>query len=264
MSNPRDAEPTPESSWGHGGRGAARRLVQIAIDRGTRPGDKIESEPEMIEMLGVSRGTVRESLRLLSFVGATESRFGPGGGTYAAFPGAGAVASSLAMSLQSRRSTVLDVVEALGLTLPGVVGLAAVRATPADLVAFGSTIEAVRSSVGGDDFSTALWQWVGTVTAGAHNATARFQVAAVTMILEATGVTVTADWHDKISSTCHDVVAALTTRDRPASASSAVALTTALHSAIEADRAVADRWVVWPQVDARAEALQRREQEKVR
>ncbi|HET8894230.1 MAG TPA: FadR/GntR family transcriptional regulator [Gaiellaceae bacterium] len=56
-----------------------REQLEAAIERGDfKPGDKLPSERELVEMLGVSRITVREALRSLEAVGWVEVHHGRG------------------------------------------------------------------------------------------------------------------------------------------------------------------------------------------
>lgn len=48
------------------------------------PGDRVPSEPELIESYGCSKGTAREALKALEVEGLIVTRTGPGGGAYLA------------------------------------------------------------------------------------------------------------------------------------------------------------------------------------
>ncbi|SHF65592.1 DNA-binding transcriptional regulator, FadR family [Modicisalibacter ilicicola DSM 19980] len=70
-------------------RGSQRRPYQVAeiikgwiVDRQLKPGDRLPSEIELMERLKVSKGTVRESTRVLEAQGLVETRTGPGGGAF--------------------------------------------------------------------------------------------------------------------------------------------------------------------------------------
>ena len=45
-------------------------------------GDRLPSEPELIERFGMAKGTIREAMRILEAQGLVKSRTGPGGGTF--------------------------------------------------------------------------------------------------------------------------------------------------------------------------------------
>ncbi|MFR8544323.1 MAG: FadR/GntR family transcriptional regulator [[Clostridium] scindens] len=51
-------------------------IKQLLIDRRLKPGDKLPSELEISEGLGVSRGSVREAMKILSAFGLIDIRVG--------------------------------------------------------------------------------------------------------------------------------------------------------------------------------------------
>lgn len=63
-------------------RGVSRDLQgdikQILLDRGLQPGDPMPTEAVLIDLLGVSRGSLREALKSLQAVGIIETRHGSG------------------------------------------------------------------------------------------------------------------------------------------------------------------------------------------
>ena len=52
------------------------------VDRDLKQGDKLPNEAEMIALFRVSKGTVREALRILEAEGLISTRTGPGGGSF--------------------------------------------------------------------------------------------------------------------------------------------------------------------------------------
>ncbi|MGE4533845.1 MULTISPECIES: FadR/GntR family transcriptional regulator [Halomonas] len=52
------------------------------VDRQLMPGDRLPSEAELMARLDVSKGTIRESTRVLEAQGLVETRTGPGGGVF--------------------------------------------------------------------------------------------------------------------------------------------------------------------------------------
>ncbi|MGM0784452.1 MAG: FadR/GntR family transcriptional regulator [Pseudomonadota bacterium] len=52
------------------------------VDRQLMPGDRLPGEAELMETLDVSKGTVRESTRVLEAQGLVVTRTGPGGGVF--------------------------------------------------------------------------------------------------------------------------------------------------------------------------------------
>lgn len=111
-----------------------RSLVDVAVDamrerldRGEwRVGERIPIEPELASLIGVSRNTVREAVRVLAFSGALEVR--QGDGTYVR---SAVDASSVAQHLS--RATLREHLEVRAMLEVEAARLAALRRTPEDL-----------------------------------------------------------------------------------------------------------------------------------
>jgi GntR family transcriptional repressor for pyruvate dehydrogenase complex len=58
----------------------AKQIVDDIFARGLQPGARLPSEREMLERFGISRGTLREALRILEVHGLLVIRSGPHGG----------------------------------------------------------------------------------------------------------------------------------------------------------------------------------------
>ncbi|MFB9151407.1 FadR/GntR family transcriptional regulator [Roseovarius ramblicola] len=65
------------------------RPVQVAeaikdwvVDEGLQPGDRLPGETDLIARFGMSKGTVREAMRILEAQGIIKTRTGPGGGSF--------------------------------------------------------------------------------------------------------------------------------------------------------------------------------------
>lgn len=72
----------------------ADRIKAWVVERDLRRGDKLPNEAEMIALFKVSKGTVREALRILEAQGLIVTRTGPGGGSFV-----GEVSQDRALSL---------------------------------------------------------------------------------------------------------------------------------------------------------------------
>jgi len=59
----------------------ADEIKQWVVERDLKNGDKLPNESEMIAQFGVSKGTVREALRILEAQGLIITKTGPGGGS---------------------------------------------------------------------------------------------------------------------------------------------------------------------------------------
>lgn len=61
---------------------AAETIKDWILARGLAPGDRLPQEAQLIAELGVSKGTVREALKVLETQGLIRMRTGPGGGAF--------------------------------------------------------------------------------------------------------------------------------------------------------------------------------------
>ncbi|WP_165671087.1 FadR/GntR family transcriptional regulator [Metapseudomonas otitidis] len=129
-----------------------RSLVDIAleqirqrIDDGTWPlGQRLPPEPELAEIIGISRNTVREAVRVLTFSGVLEVR--QGDGTYVR-----ACADPLSTMQALARSSVEQALEARGMIEIEASRLAALRRTEADLIALREALAASAARSSYDD-----------------------------------------------------------------------------------------------------------------
>jgi DNA-binding FadR family transcriptional regulator len=78
----------------------ARQLADEIVVRGWPVGEVLGSEPELIERMGVSRGVLREAVRIVEHNGIARMRRGPGGGLVVCAPQIDAVATSISLFLR--------------------------------------------------------------------------------------------------------------------------------------------------------------------
>jgi len=60
----------------------ADEIKSWVVEQGLQPGDRLPSETEMIARFGMSKGTIREAMRLLQAQGLVATKTGPGGGSF--------------------------------------------------------------------------------------------------------------------------------------------------------------------------------------
>ncbi|MCE2524054.1 MAG: FadR family transcriptional regulator [Rhodobacteraceae bacterium] len=60
----------------------ADKIKQWVVERDLKQGDRLPNEAEMIKLFAVSKGTVREAMRILEAQGLIATRTGPGGGSF--------------------------------------------------------------------------------------------------------------------------------------------------------------------------------------
>lgn len=107
----------------------ANELRAQILEQGLNPGDPFPSEHELIDRHGLSRGTVREALRMLEADGFISIRRGPRGGIRVTHPDASLVSRSLATLLTVDRTPLSSLFEFRKLVEPAVAADAALSAT---------------------------------------------------------------------------------------------------------------------------------------
>ncbi|MFK4789633.1 FadR/GntR family transcriptional regulator [Microbacterium sp. ZW T5_56] len=123
-------------------------------------GERIPPEPELMESLGVARGTLREALRALQYSGMLDIRRGDGTFVNARSEVPGALARS--------GGTLADVLEARAALEPQLARLAALRATAADITLI-ETALAQRAIAHPDHWASSDAFFHEAVARAAHN-----------------------------------------------------------------------------------------------
>ena len=107
------------------------RIIQFIIDNDLKPGDRLETEQELAQRLGVGRGTVREAIRGLVSRNILIVR--QGAGTFVS-PGQGVPKDPLGLTFRKHdRQLALDLLEVRLILEPEIAEMAATRATAAEI-----------------------------------------------------------------------------------------------------------------------------------
>ena len=102
------------------------RQLERRITEELKPGDLLPPERQLVQMLGVSRGSVRDAIRSLELMGLLEPRQGIG--TVVRSPGA-TPANPLAQALLEKRKMVAELIDVRKMIEPPLAGRAALHAT---------------------------------------------------------------------------------------------------------------------------------------
>ena len=103
----------------------AFEIVHDIIRAGLSAGDKLPSEPEMVERYGTSRASLREAVRILEVQGLMRLRPGPGGGTTLGSVDASNLARTAALYFQLSGATYAQLLDVQLLLEPGCAAAAA-------------------------------------------------------------------------------------------------------------------------------------------
>lgn len=112
---------------------AAQRILRMIIDREFSPGERLPSEREFADRLGVSRASLRDALRVLEADGILAVRVGSGGGTFVTVPDASRASRALERLLQMSVATPEHVAEARLVMELSLVELVLERADASDI-----------------------------------------------------------------------------------------------------------------------------------
>ncbi len=110
-------------------------------------GDRLPTEPELVEELGVSRGVVREAVQSLSFAGVLRVR--QGGGTYVTDLGPARLLRSAARALDlSGRDAISELYAVRRILEPAATAMAVASLTGPDLAELRACLDRMRAAVG--------------------------------------------------------------------------------------------------------------------
>jgi GntR family transcriptional regulator, transcriptional repressor for pyruvate dehydrogenase complex len=162
--------------------------IRIGILKGQlRPGHRLPSEADLAAEYAVSRGTIRETMKLLSATQLVESSRGAGGGTFVRLPEPGRVAAtigdSIAMWFSAGTVKLKEINDARAWIERGCVRFAAVARTEHDLAAIHATIEEIEQP--GIDLERMLevdLQFHVEVSRAAHNAGLELAMSAIHLV----------------------------------------------------------------------------------
>ena len=125
------------------------RLKALIEERGLRPGDRLPVERELAVQLGVSRNTLREALKGLAMVGMLTTQHG--GGSYIAEPmTTGSVMSGYQFQVAEQVKEVLDLFVARRAIEGACAEMAALHATPEQVMQLGESVEGMRQHMDDD------------------------------------------------------------------------------------------------------------------
>jgi GntR family transcriptional regulator, transcriptional repressor for pyruvate dehydrogenase complex len=133
------------------------RQIKLAIRTGAlRPGDRLPSERELTDRLGVSRVTVRDALRMLEAAGLIEIRVGARGGAFVTAPNADRVGGGLTHMLMMSAHSDEDITEVRQILELGTIPLVVARAESRDLAELEEIVERSEAALQAGTYGVAL------------------------------------------------------------------------------------------------------------
>ena len=149
----------------------AERLKQEILGDGYNLGAALPTERELVSTTGLSRGSVREALRILEAQGLVNTRAGRYGGTTVSQPTADHLAGHINLYVKGRSVSLRALVEVRLALEPMVAALAAERRTDADLANLHAIAERIEWA-SDNDLSAFLEEnvnWHEAIAAASHN-----------------------------------------------------------------------------------------------
>ena len=111
----------------------ANQLREAILGGEIPEGDALPSERELVLQTGLTRGSVREALRMLAVEGLVETRQGRWGGNIVTLPGNDSMANAVSQFVRGRKLSLRTIQETRETLEPAMARLAAQRRTDADV-----------------------------------------------------------------------------------------------------------------------------------
>jgi DNA-binding FadR family transcriptional regulator len=149
----------------------ADRLRQEILSDAYPPGASLPTERELVSATGLSRGSVREALRMLEAQGLVSTRAGRYGGTTVSQPTDDHLASHISLYAKGRSMPLRSLVDVRLALEPMVAFLAAQRRTDADLATLRAISARLDNSANSDVvvFLEENANWHDALAAASHN-----------------------------------------------------------------------------------------------
>jgi GntR family transcriptional regulator, transcriptional repressor for pyruvate dehydrogenase complex len=126
------------------------RQIERRITEQMKPGDLLPPERELVQMLGVSRGSVRDAIRSLELMGLLEPRQGIG--TVVRDP-ADVPANLLSAALTQQQKTISELLEVRKMIEPALARRAALHVSKAELVEMEQILIRQQEKIGGGELA---------------------------------------------------------------------------------------------------------------
>lgn len=144
-----------------------QQLKQYIASGVVQPGERLPSERELAERLGIGRTSVREALKVLEAIGLVESRVGDG--TFITAQIGASLGRTIGLSLMTWGGTIMEILEARCMIEGEAARAAAERATPADHAAIEAELRTMERAANFNDYLVADMNFHRLVGRATHN-----------------------------------------------------------------------------------------------
>jgi GntR family transcriptional regulator, transcriptional repressor for pyruvate dehydrogenase complex len=147
----------------------ASKLREQILSGAISPGEILPNERALVDLSGLSRGSVREALRVLEAQGLVSTSVGRNNGRRAIKPSAALVQNSLSFFIRGQQVAFEKLMETIETLEPSLAGLAALHHTEADIAILQENLELLRSTTGAKRFLAANARWHSSIAHSSHN-----------------------------------------------------------------------------------------------
>lgn len=195
----------------------ADQLRRQILKGSLAPGSALPTERDLVAQTGLSRGSVREALRLLEAEGLIRTRPGRAGGSVTRQPGDESLAKYINLFVHGRGISLMALLQAREAFEPSLASLAALNRTDAELRDLQEATQRVEDAY--DDVPRYLAEnvkWHCAIASASHNELMRaFMVAISSMVYKASAIQdfATADVRTVVLKAHRRILAAIEAKD---------------------------------------------------
>lgn len=146
---------------------ALDRLKKYIFSNAITSGQRLPSERELAERLGIGRPSVREALKVLEALGLVESRIGEG--TFVTHQSGASIGRHIGVSVASWGSTVVEICGARQIIEAECARVAAEQASASEIESLAQTLQQIETASSPSDYLTADMQFHRQIAHAAHN-----------------------------------------------------------------------------------------------
>lgn len=147
----------------------AEQLREKILNGEIAIGEFLPNERELVERSGLSRGSVREALRVLETQGLVSTTIGRNNGRRASQPDANMVSDSLKLFIRGSQVRFPVVLEAVETLEPNLASLAAQHHDDTDIPILSNALETLRATTSAKRFLIANTAWHCAIARATHN-----------------------------------------------------------------------------------------------
>lgn len=147
----------------------ARHFRERILNGEIQPGTLLPNERDLVDRSGLSRGSVREALKVLETQGFLSTKLGRSGGRIARKPGAEIIRSSLRSVIEGQQIAFPSLIETIEVLEPSLAGLAALHREDGDLASIRRETRRLRLTSDPRRFLLANTRWHRTMAHASHN-----------------------------------------------------------------------------------------------